>query len=42
MFQEPIVFRCQVSVFRCQDYEPEDVKNYQIPDSVICLLTPDT
>jgi hypothetical protein len=33
MRQEPILFRCQVSVFSCQDYEPEDVKNDQIPDS---------
>ncbi len=27
---------------RFQDYEPNDVKNYQIPHSVICFLTPDT
>jgi hypothetical protein len=29
-------------VFRCQDYEPDDVNNDQIPHSVICLLTPET
>jgi hypothetical protein len=32
----------KVSVFRCQYYEPDDVENDQIPQSVICLLTPDT
>jgi len=29
-------------VFRCQDYETDDVENYQILQSVILLLTPDT
>ena len=34
--------RCQVSVFRFQDYEPDDVENDQNPHSVIFFLTPDT
>ena len=34
--------RCQVSGVRCQDYESDDVENYQILQVVICLLTPDT
>jgi hypothetical protein len=29
-------------VFRCQDYEADDVKNCQVLQSVICLLTPET
>ena len=33
-------FRCQVSgKSRCQDCEPDDVKNYQIPQAgYICLI----
>lgn len=31
-----------MSVFRCQDYETGDLKNYQIQNAVICLLTPET
>ncbi len=34
--------RCQCSGVRCQDYEPDDVQNYQIPDAVLFLLTPET
>ena len=34
--------RCQCSGVRCQDYEPDDVQNYQIPDAVLFLLKPDT
>jgi hypothetical protein len=35
-------YRCQVSVFRCQDYEHDDVRNNHILYAVICLLTPET
>jgi hypothetical protein len=31
-----------VSVFRCQDNEADEVENYRILQSVICLLTPET
>jgi len=34
--------RFQVSGVRCRDCESGDVENCQIPQSVICLLTPDT
>jgi len=32
----------QVSGVRCQDWELEEVDNYQILRSVICSLTPET
>jgi hypothetical protein len=41
-WQENYWGRFQVSVFRCQEYEPDKVENYQIPQSIVCLLTPDT
>ena len=31
-----------MSGFRCQEYEPDDVWNDEIPQSIVCLLTPDT
>ncbi len=32
----------QVSGVWCQDYEPDGVENYKIPQSVSCMRTPDT
>jgi hypothetical protein len=34
--------RFQVSVFRCQDDEPDERENYQNQRSVIFFLTPET